>query len=61
MIDVHQEYDKYNIEEFKEYSTSAFAKFFNVDCNTTSGFIKMCDVQSDARMTVHFRTMPWSD
>lgn len=53
VIDVHQEYDKFNIEEHPEYSTSAIAKFFNVDCNTTTGYLKMCDVESDARMTVH--------
>eukprot|EP00361_Fabrea_salina_P001693 CAMPEP_0202430946 /NCGR_PEP_ID=MMETSP1345-20130828/4279_1 /ASSEMBLY_ACC=CAM_ASM_000843 /TAXON_ID=342563 /ORGANISM="Fabrea Fabrea salina" /LENGTH=175 /DNA_ID=CAMNT_0049042519 /DNA_START=288 /DNA_END=815 /DNA_ORIENTATION=+ len=61
VIDQHQEYDKFNIEDYPEYSESALARFFNVDCNTTSGYLKMCDVETDARMTVHFKTMPWSD
>jgi hypothetical protein len=61
VIDHGQEYDKFNIEEHPEYAKSTLAKVFNVDANTTTGFFKMCDVESDARMTVHFKTMPWSD
>ena len=61
VIDHGQDYDKFNIEDHPEYSKSTLAKVFNVDANTTTGFFKMCDVESDARMTVHFKTMPWSD
>lgn len=61
VIDQHQEYDKFNIQEYTEYSGSALARFFNVDCNTTTGYLKLCDLETDARMTVHFKTMPWSD
>ena len=60
VIDVSQEYDKFNINHYTEYSGSCAAQTFNVDCNTTTGFLKMCDLESDARMTVHFKTMPWS-
>ena len=61
VIDQYQEYDKFNIDEYPEYGTSSLARFFNVDCNTTTGYLKLCDVETDARMTVHFKTMPWSD
>jgi hypothetical protein len=61
VIDVHQEYDRFNLQEFPEYGKSALARFFNVDCNTTTGYLKMCDLETDARLTVHFKTMPWSD
>jgi len=53
VIDFHAEYDKFNLEEYPEYSKSSLARLFNVDCNTTSGYMKMCDVLTDARMTVH--------
>ena len=60
VIDVSQEYDKFNIHEHPEYAQSTLAKVYNVDCNTTTGLLKMCDLNTDARMTVHFKTMPWS-
>lgn len=45
---------------FPEYRTSV-AKFFNVDCNTTEGRYKFGDVESGAMMTLHFKTMPFSN
>lgn len=45
---------------FPEYRTSV-AKFFNVDCNTTTGRFKVGDVDSGAMMTLHFKTMPYSN
>lgn len=45
---------------FPEYRTN-MAKFFNTDCNTTVGSYKMGDVESGAMMTVHFKTMPFSN
>ena len=44
---------------FPEYRTNG-AKFFNVDCNTTTGFYKFGDVESGAMMTLHFKTMPFA-
>lgn len=45
---------------FPEYRTS-MAKFFNVDSNTTTGRYKVGDVESGAMMTLHFKTMPFSN
>ena len=45
---------------FPEYRTP-IAKFFNADTNTTTGTYKMGDVESGATMTVHFKTMPYSN
>lgn len=45
---------------FPEYRTS-LAKFFNVDSNTTVGKYKFGDVESGATMTLHFKTMPFSN
>lgn len=45
---------------FPEYRTS-MAKFFNVDSNTTQGRYKIGDVESGAMMTLHFKTMPFSN
>lgn len=58
---MYQEYDKFNLADYEEYNSNNTAKLFNVDCNTTTGWMKMCDVNTDARMTIHFKTMPWSD
>ena len=44
---------------FPEYKTSV-ARFFNTDCNTTTGRYKFGDVESGAMMTLHFKTMPYS-
>ena len=45
---------------FPEYRQS-LAKFFNADCNTTVGKYKIGDVESGATMTLHFKTMPYSN
>jgi len=45
---------------FPEYRTPV-AKFFNVDMNTTTGRYKFGDVESGAMMTLHFKTMPYSN
>ena len=37
------------------------AKFFNTDCNTTTGRYKFGDVESGAMITLHFKTMPYSN
>ena len=45
---------------FPEYRTPV-AKFFNVDMNTTTGQYRFGDVESGALMTLHFKTMPFSN
>ena len=61
VIDYHQEYDEgLDNAYFPEYKTT-IAKFFNTDCNTTSGFYKFGDVESGAMMTINFRTMPYAN
>jgi hypothetical protein len=45
---------------FPEYRTP-MAKFFNTDTNTTTGHYKFGDVESGATMTLHFKTMPFSN
>merc|ERR1712160_166689 len=35
--------------------------FFNTNMSTTTGSYKMGDVESGATMTVHFKTMPYSN
>ena len=45
---------------FPEYRQKV-ARFFNVDCNTTVGRYKIGDVESGATMTLHFKTMPFSN
>jgi hypothetical protein len=61
VMDYNQEWDAgRNDELFPEYSTT-ISKFFNVDCNTTTGFYKMGDVESGAMMTLHFKTMPFAN
>jgi len=45
---------------FPEYRQNV-AKFFNVDSNTTTGRYKIGDVESGATMTLHFKTMPYSN
>ena len=45
---------------FPEYRQN-IAKFFNTDCNTTTGRYKFGDVESGATMTLHFKTMPFSN
>lgn len=61
VIDYDQEWEK-GLENpyFPEYRTSV-VKFFNTDMNTTVGNYKIGDVESGATMTVHFKTMPYSN
>ena len=61
VIDYNQDWDQGRSNPyFPEYRTS-LAKFFNVDCNTTTGFYKFGDVESGATMTLHFKTMPFAN
>lgn len=61
IIDYHQEFDKgLDNPYFPEYKTRV-AKFFNTDCNTTSGYYKFGDVESGAMMTLNFKTMPFAN
>ena len=61
VIDFDQEWDEgRGCPYFPEYRTS-IAKFFNTDTNTTTGMYKMGDVESGATMTLHFKTMPYSN
>lgn len=61
VIDYNQEWDSGRDNPyFPEYKTTV-AKFFNTDCNTTTGFYKFGDVDSGAMMTLHFRTMPFAN
>ena len=60
-MDYDQEFDHGTDDKnFSEYSTP-IAKYFNVDCNTTTGMYKFGDLESGAMMTVHFKTMPFSN
>jgi len=61
IIDFDQEWEA-GLENpyFPEYRTST-SKFFNVDMNTTTGRYKFGDVESGAMMTLHFKTMPFSN
>jgi hypothetical protein len=61
VIDYDQEWEA-NRENpyFPEYRTPV-AKFFNADTNTTTGSYKFGDVESGATMTLHFKTMPFSN
>jgi len=61
VIDYDQEWDQGRENPyFPEYRTPV-AKFFNADSNTTTGKYKIGDVESGATMTLHFRTMPFSN
>jgi len=61
VIDYDQEWEEGRENPyFPEYRTPV-AKFFNVDCNTTTGRFKFGDVESGAMMTLHFKTMPFSN
>jgi hypothetical protein len=61
VIDFDQEWDAgLDNAYFPEYRTN-LAKFFNVDMNTTTGRYKMGDLESGATMTLHFKTMPFSN
>lgn len=61
VIDFHQEFDAgRDAARFPDYDTPA-ARFFNVDCNTTSGFYKLGDLETGATMHLAFKTMPFAD
>jgi hypothetical protein len=61
VIDYDQEWDEGRANPyFPEYRTKT-AKFFNADSNTTTGLYKIGDVESGATMTLHFKTMPFSN
>ena len=61
VIDYDQEWDEGRMNPyFPEYRTTT-AKFFNADTNSTTGLYKIGDVESGATMTVHFKTMPYSN
>ena len=61
VIDYDQEFDHgTDNPRFPEYSTP-MSKFFNVDCNTTTGMYKIGDLESGALMTLRFKTMPFSN
>ena len=61
VLDYDQEFDSGRENPyFPEYKTP-MAKFFNADSNTTTGRYKFGDVESGAMMTLHFRTMPFSN
>lgn len=61
VMDYNQEWDKgLDNPYFPEYKTTT-ARFFNTDCNTTSGFYKFGDVESGATMTLNFKTMPYAN
>lgn len=61
VIDYNQEWDKGRDNPYFPEYKSAVNKFFNVDCNTTTGFYKFGDVESGATMTLHFKTMPYAN
>lgn len=61
VIDFDQEFDEGTSNVyFPEYKTTS-AKFFNADCNTTTGMYKFGDVESGAMMTINFKTMPFAN
>lgn len=61
VIDYDQEFDKGTDNPFfPEYNTTT-ARFFNTDCNTTTGFYKFGDVETGAMMTLNFKTMPFAN
>jgi hypothetical protein len=61
IIDFDQSWDEgLDNPYFPEYRTN-IAKFFNSDMNTTTGMYKFGDLESGATMTLHFKTMPFSN
>ena len=61
VIDYDQEWDQGRDNAyFPEYRTP-IAKYFNSDSNTTTGRYKFGDVETGAMMTLHFKTMPFSN
>ena len=61
IIDFDQEWESgLDNPYFPEYRTP-LARFFNADTNTTTGRYKFGDIESGATMTLHFKTMPFSN
>ena len=61
VLDFDQEFDEgLDNPLFPEYR-QPIARFFNTDMNTTTGRYKIGDVESGAMMTLHFKTMPYSN
>ncbi len=61
VLDFDQEFDEGRSNPyFPEYKTQ-LAKFFNTDCNSTTGRYKFGDLESGAMMTLHFKTMPFAN
>jgi hypothetical protein len=61
VIDFDQEWDEGTTNAyFPEYKTNS-ARFFNADTNSTTGMYKFGDVESGAMMTLHYKTMPYSN
>ena len=61
VIDYDQEFDEgLDNPLFPEYR-QPWARFFNADTNATTGRYKFGDVESGATMTLHFKTMPYSN
>jgi len=60
VIDFHMEYDK-GLENplFPQFNTSS-ARMFNTDTNTTTGVMKLGDVETGSIVTINFKTMPYS-
>lgn len=61
VIDYDQEYDTGFKHYFKEEYDTPVNRFFNVDSNTTHGQYQIGDVESGAYMTLHFKTLPYSN
>jgi len=61
VIDYDQEWDEGRCNPYFPECRTSLAKFFNADSNTTTGMYKMGDVESGASMTLHFKTMPYSN
>lgn len=61
IIDYNQEWDRGTDNAFFPEYKSTVAKFFNTDCNTTTGFFKFGDVETGATMTLNFKTMPYAN
>lgn len=61
VIDYNQEWEQGRENPYFPECRTTLAKFFNVDCNTTTGFYKFGDLESGALMTLHFKTMPYAN
>ena len=61
IMDYDQEWDAGRDNPYFPEYRQPIAKFFNTDCNTTTGRYKFGDLESGATMTLHFKTMPFSN